>query len=80
MRYGDRNPDQEKLEKQRLLPFHMHIHLDLLECVYLLSSLLLEVPNMAANVHEIRPKIISKPFRKMLEYNEKQIFNGKAYL
>lgn len=75
-RYGDKSPEQEKLEKQRQLPFHMHINLELLECVYLTSSMLLEIPNMAMNAHDARRKIISKPFRRMLDYSERQLFMG----
>lgn len=76
MRYGERNPEQERIEKQRMLPFYMHINLELLECIYLIASLLLEVPSMAQNAHEIRPRAISKPFRRMLEFSEKQVFHG----
>ncbi|KAJ3152419.1 Translation initiation factor 3 subunit c [Geranomyces michiganensis] len=75
-RFSEKTPEQERLEKQRQLPFHMHINLELLECVYLTSSMLLEIPNMAANAHEPRRKVISKPFRRMLDYNERQIFTG----
>ena len=32
------------------IPFHMHINLELLECVYLASSMLLEIPYMAGKV------------------------------
>ncbi|KAJ3137002.1 Translation initiation factor 3 subunit c, partial [Irineochytrium annulatum] len=75
-RYSEKTPEQEKLEKSRQLPFHMHINLELLECVYLTCSMLLEVPNMAAHAHDSRRKIISKPFRRMLDYNERQVFLG----
>ncbi|KAI8920231.1 eukaryotic translation initiation factor 3 subunit 8 N-terminus-domain-containing protein [Powellomyces hirtus] len=75
-RYSEKTPEQERLEKQRQLPFHMHINLELLECVYLTASMLLEIPNMAANAHEPRRKVISKPFRRMLDYNERQGFTG----
>ncbi|CAJ0845897.1 13880_t:CDS:2 [Entrophospora sp. SA101] len=73
-------PEQEKLDKQRQLPFHMHINFELLECVYLTCSMLLEIPSMAAadSNPEARKKIISKPFRKLLEYSEKQVFSGPA--
>ncbi|KAJ3125920.1 Translation initiation factor 3 subunit c [Nowakowskiella sp. JEL0407] len=75
-RYGDKSPEQEKLEKQRQLPFHMHINFELLECVYLTCSMLLEVPNMAVNAYDSRRKVISKPFRRMLDYHERQVFIG----
>ncbi|KAF9539807.1 Translation initiation factor 3 subunit c [Mortierella hygrophila] len=77
-RYGAATPEQEKLERQRQLPFHMHINLELLECVYLTSSMLLEIPNMAqaSSNPDGRKKVISKPFRRMLDYNSRQVFTG----
>ncbi|KAJ3099826.1 Translation initiation factor 3 subunit c [Phlyctochytrium bullatum] len=75
-KYSEKTPEQERIEKQRQLPFHMHINLELLECVYLTCSMLLEIPNMAMNSHDSRRKIISKPFRRMLDYNERQVFTG----
>ncbi|KAF8977187.1 Translation initiation factor 3 subunit c, partial [Haplosporangium bisporale] len=72
------SPEQEKLDRQRQLPFHMHTNLELLECVYLTCSMLLEIPTMAAaNLKpENRKKVISKPFRRMLDYNSRQVFAG----
>ncbi|KAF9186800.1 Translation initiation factor 3 subunit c [Haplosporangium sp. Z 767] len=77
-RYGTVSPEQEKLERQRQLPFHMHINLELLECVYLTCSMLLEIPAMAAagSSRDSRRKVISKPFRRMLDYNSRQVFSG----
>ncbi|KFH70132.1 hypothetical protein MVEG_04934 [Podila verticillata NRRL 6337] len=77
-RYGAATPEQEKLDRQRQLPFHMHINLELLECAYLTCSMLLEIPNMAsAGVNpENRKRVISKPFRRMLDYNSRQVFTG----
>ncbi|KAG0142247.1 hypothetical protein CROQUDRAFT_662816 [Cronartium quercuum f. sp. fusiforme G11] len=83
-RYSQLTIEQEKLERQRQLPFHMHINLELLESIYLVSSMLLEIPNLAQlssgivgnNEAELKKKIISRTFRRMFDYNEKQIFVG----
>lgn len=77
-RYSTVSPEQEKLERQRQLPFHMHINLELLECIYLTSSMFLEVPLMAqtSSSPEMKRRIISKTFRRMLDYNERQVFTG----
>jgi len=44
--------------------------------------MLLEIPAMAAagSNPEARKKIISKPFRRMLDYNERQVFSGKCLI
>ena len=77
-RYSTVSPEQERLERQRQLPFHMHINLELLECIYLTSSMFLEVPLMAqtSSSPEMKKRIISKTFRRMLDYNERQVFTG----
>ncbi len=77
-RYNQVSPEQERLEKQRQLPFHMHINLELLECVYLTCSMLLEIPLLAqtGSSPDVKKRIISKTYRRMLEYHERQIFTG----
>lgn len=72
----DRTPEQEKLEKRRMLPFHMHINLELLECVYLTSAMLLEIPYMAAHEYDYRRRPISKSFHYQLRLSEKQSLVG----
>ena len=65
-------------DRQKLLPFHMHINLELLECVYLTASLLIEIPNIAAaETHtNAKKKTISKSFRRMLDNSRRQVFTG----
>jgi translation initiation factor 3 subunit C len=72
------SPEQEKLERQRQLPFHMHINLELLECIYLVCSMLMEIPSIAqaGSSPDAKKRVISKTFRRFLEYNERQVFIG----
>lgn len=78
--YSSVSPEQEKLDKQRQLPFHLHINLELLECVYLVGSMLLEIPNIAyaGNDPELKRNVISRNFRKMLDFTDRQVFSGPA--
>merc|ERR1712136_391012 len=76
-RQGERiSPEQEKTEKRRQIPFHMHINLELLECVYLVSAMLLEIPYVAAHEFDARRRMISKQFHHQLRVSERQSLLG----
>ncbi|KAF7792277.1 hypothetical protein EIP86_003313 [Pleurotus ostreatoroseus] len=76
-RYQVLTPDQEKAERQRQLPFHMHINTELLEAAFLVSSMLVEIPLLASiDSEEQRRKTISKTFRRLLDFADRQVFTG----
>uniref|UniRef100_A0A2K5QV57 Eukaryotic translation initiation factor 3 subunit C n=1 Tax=Cebus imitator TaxID=2715852 RepID=A0A2K5QV57_CEBIM len=72
----ERNQEQEKVERCRQVPFHLHINLELLECVYLVSAMLLEIPYMAAHESDARRRMISKQFHHQLRVGERQPLLG----
>ena len=76
-RFQVMTPEQEKAEKQRQLPFHMHINTELLEAAFLVSSMLVEIPLLASiDSEEQKRKSISKPFRRLLDFADRQVFTG----
>lgn len=79
-RFNDKTAEQEKAEKRRLVPYHQHIHLDLLEAVHLISAMLLEIPNMAYQSSDANPdtrrRVISRSFRKHFDIYDRQVFTG----
>lgn len=78
--FSTKYPSQASVvEKQRLLPFHMHINLELLECVYMTSSLLIEIPALALaaiNPKDSKKKASLKSFKSKLEFHDRQYFTG----
>jgi len=76
-RFQSLTPEQEKAERQRQLPFHMHINTELLEAAFLVSSMLVEIPLLASiDSEEAKRKAISKPFRRLLDFADRQVFTG----
>jgi len=70
-------PEQERAERARQLPFHMHINTELLEAAFLVSSMLVEIPLLASiDSDEQKRKVISKPFRRLLDFADRQVFTG----
>ncbi len=66
----DKPLELEKEELKRQIPFHMHINLQLLDCVYMVTAMLLEIPNIAENQYLVNKKIISKNFHKMINQHD----------
>jgi translation initiation factor 3 subunit C len=72
----EKTKEQELKERQRLIPFHMHINLELLECFYLVSAMLIEIPYMSSRDYETKKRLISKQFHFQLKLSEKQAVVG----
>lgn len=66
---------QEKLERARQVPYHMHINVELMECVYLICSMLLEIPHMASQEYELRRRLLSRSFH----YQLKQVSDARKF-
>ena len=75
-RWPEKDPEQEKLERRRQMPYHMHINPDLLDCVHLTSAMLLELPNLARGNLNTHQNIVSKQFRKFMGGYNRQKFTG----
>ena len=73
-RWHDKDPEQEKAERRRQIPYHMHINQDLLDCSHLLCAMLLELPQLARP--HAQSHVISRSFRKYLNMYGNQLFIG----
>eukprot|EP01105_Mastigella_eilhardi_P026464 TRINITY_DN769_c0_g1_i1.p1 TRINITY_DN769_c0_g1~~TRINITY_DN769_c0_g1_i1.p1 ORF type:complete len:926 (-),score=355.52 TRINITY_DN769_c0_g1_i1:65-2683(-) len=84
--FVEKDAKEEKAERKRQIPFHMHINLDLIEACHVTSALLLEVPNMALQARlrhhagvadaAYRKSVISRFLRKQIEHADRPMFAG----
>ena len=70
----DKPVELEKEELKRQMPFHLHINLQLLDCIYMISAMLLEITNIAENQYSVNKKIISKNFKKLIDQYDQKAF------
>eukprot|EP00941_MAST-03F_sp_MAST-3F-sp1_P001084 g1084.t1 len=70
----EKTREEELLENARLLPYHLHIHPDLIDAAHYIAGMLVEVPNMALN----SGRVINMQFRKQFDRHTRQVFNGPA--
>lgn len=76
-KFHDRTPEQERAERLRQLPYHMHINLEILESAHYICAMLLEVPNMAMqSMDPSLKRVISRVLRRHLEQYDRQYFSG----
>jgi len=67
---------QDLKERSLQIPYHMHINLELMECVYLICSMLLEIPNIACHEYDVRRRLLSRSFHYQLKFSEKSALIG----
>jgi len=74
----EKTAEQERDERLRQLPYHMHINLEVLESAHLICAMLLEIPNMAMQSLDpmTKSRQISRVLRRALEVHDKQPFSG----
>lgn len=60
--------EEEVEEKKRYVPPHLQINLELIESVYFVTSMMLEVVNISQNRFTIQKKVISRNFRKLMDF------------
>jgi len=70
-RQNDRTQEQETRERSLQVPYHMHINLEVMECVYLVCSMLLEIPNSACYEYDLRRRLLSRQFHYQLKSSER---------
>lgn len=66
----DKSTEQDEIKK--LLPYHMHMSLDLIEACYLISAMLMEVPTVAKQRHALAENLSMKYFRKVMQDFERR--------
>jgi len=66
-RLQEKSLEEEIEEKKRFVPPHLQVNLEQLDCVYMTTSMMLEVPNIAENKFTVGQEVISRNFRKLVE-------------
>lgn len=65
---------QIRKEKERYIPYHLHIDTELVDFIHMTCAMLLEIPNISKSF--IDRNIISRPFRKLVDSADNALFNG----
>ncbi len=77
IRSPDKDLEQEKQERRRQMPYHMHINPELLECCHLTCAMILELPHLARSMaNGSSLAVVSRQLRKHLAIYNKQPFVG----
>lgn len=72
-RFNDRSAEQEKFDRRRQFPHHLHINLDLLESIFLVCTMLLEVSDLLSSK---KAASRARHFSRIIDYYNRQLFMG----
>jgi len=63
-------------DKRKLFPYHLHISSEIVDSVYLMCVMLIEVPVIVSGEKELDKRNVNKMFQKLWNMYEKNDFNG----
>lgn len=74
----EKSAEADRAERRRLLPYHMHLNVELVEAAYGLSAMIMEVPNLAkfaATDFSAASRRLGK-YKRQLDSYDRQLFAG----
>lgn len=81
-KFSEKTPEQERAERQLQLPSHMHLNVELIDCIFLTCSMILEVPQatlFSKKSHNNERKMYqSRHLKRLIDAVERNVFTGPA--
>ena len=74
----EKSAEVDRAERRRLLPYHLHLNIELIESAYNLCSMILEVPHLSKSLLQTEgagSRRLAK-YRRQLESYDRQLFAG----
>lgn len=63
-------------DKKRAMPYHMYMSTDVIETVYFICAMITDLPKMAMNPSEPDKFTMSRYFKKLLDFHDRQASTG----
>lgn len=81
-KFSEKSPEQERIERQRQLPSHMHLNLELIDCIFLTCSMILEIPQSALFAKKVtlseKRMYQSRHLKRLMDALDRNLFDGPA--
>jgi translation initiation factor 3 subunit C len=74
----EKTAEADRAERRRLLPYHLHLNIELIESAYYLSSMILEVPHLSRSLLQTDGAFSRRlaKYRRQIESYDRQLFSG----